>query len=251
MSGNPNLDSEIAESSTIGIILRPRFLDSFTLSVDWFDIEITNAIESLEVEDILIACYDSSGFTGEPACGLFDRGPGGQVIDYRSGFVNVGLIEFTGIQTVISYATELGRFGSLDLGLNHLYTDEHIETPGSGNARQLDGEVGESTHRVNLTATWYNEKWTWFNQIRWIDAAVFDNTDTEFTRDVSGVGDWTTVDSTLVYAFRDNMDVRLTIENLFDDDAPYPAVAGTGGITTYFPGIRGRYATFTVRAFFE
>jgi len=251
LSGNANLESEIAESSTFGVILRPRFLDGFTASVDWFDIEITNAIESLTAEDLMIACYDSANFAGEPACDLFQRDAAGQVIDYQSGFVNVGLLEFTGIQTVISYDTELGRFGSLNVGLNHLYTEKHIETPGSGNAKRLDGEIGESSHRVNLNATWYNEKWTVFTQIRWLDAAVFDNTDTEFTRDVKGVDDWTVVDTTVVYAFRDNMDVRVTVENLFDNDAPYAAPAGTGGITTYFPGIRGRYATFTVRAAFE
>ncbi|MDZ7769617.1 MAG: TonB-dependent receptor [Woeseiaceae bacterium] len=46
LSGNPELDSEIAESLTYGVVLRPRFLENFTMSVDWFDIEITNAIET-------------------------------------------------------------------------------------------------------------------------------------------------------------------------------------------------------------
>jgi len=251
LSGNPNLVSEIAESSTFGIIIRPRFLEGFTASVDWFEIEIANAIESLEVEDLMIACYDSASFLGEPSCNQFQRDAAGQVIGYQSGFVNVGLVEFTGIQSVISYDTELGRFGSLNIGLNHLFTDKHIETPGSGNARQFDGEIGESTHRVNLNATWYKEKWTVFTQIRYIDRAVFDNSDTEFTRNVSGISSWTNVDATAVYSIRDNIDLQLTMENLFDNDAPYGAVAGSGGITTYFPGIRGRYGTFTVRARFE
>jgi len=251
LSGNPNLESEIAESSTFGVIIRPRFLDGFTASIDWFDIEITNAIENLTVEDLMVACYDSANFLGEPACDLFQRDAAGQVIDFQSGFVNVGLLEFTGVQTVISYDTELGRFGSLNIGLNHLFTDKHIETPGSGNAVQLDGEIGESTHRVNLNVTWYKNNWTVFTQIRWLDAAVFDNTDGEFTRNIKGVGDWTVVDTTVVYAFTDNMDVRVTVDNLFDNDAPYPAVASNAGISTYFPGIRGRYATLTVRAFFE
>ena len=165
--------------------------------------------------------------------------------------MNVGLLEFSGIQSVISYDTELGNLGSLNLGLNHLYTDKHIETPGSGNAQQLDGEIGESTHRINLTATWYKNDWTVFTQIRWLDGAVFDNADTEFSRNISGVDDWTVVDATVVYNFRDNMSARITIDNLFDTDTPYPAVASGAGITTYFPGIRGRFATLTLRAFFE
>jgi outer membrane receptor protein involved in Fe transport len=254
LSGNPNLVSEVAESLTFGVVLRPRFLKGFTASVDWFDIEIQNAIENLLVVDILNACYDSTSFPDESACSLFQRNATGQIIDYQSGFVNVGLVEFTGIQTVISYNTELGRFGSLDVGLNHLYTDKHTETPGSGNTVQFDGEIGAATHRVNLNATWYKEKWTVFTQVRWIDSSVFDNRDTEFSRNISGVGSWTNVDATAVYSIRDNIDLQVTIENLFDNDAPYGAVAGSeshSGIVTYFPGIRGRYATFTVRAFFE
>lgn len=254
LSGNPNLVSEVAESSTFGVVLRPRFLEGFTASIDWFDIEITNAIESVEILDLLVACYDSANFAGEPSCNQFQRDANGQVIDYQSGFVNVGLVEYTGIQTVLSYDTDLGAFGSLNIGLNHLFTDKHTETPGSGNTVQFDGEIGDSTHRVNLTGTWYKDKWTVFTQIRWLDGAVFNNADTEFTRNVSGVPSWTNVDTTAVYSIRDNIDLQLTVENLFDNDAPYGAVAGSehfSGIVTYFPGIRGRYATFTVRARFE
>jgi len=251
LSGNPNLESEIAESYTYGFILRPRFLQGFTASVDLFNIEIANAIESLTVEDLMIACYDSSNFAGEASCNQFQRDAAGQVIDYQSGFVNVGLVEFTGVQTVLSYDTELGRFGSLNVGLTHLYTDKHIETPGSGNAVRFDGEIGESTNRINATTTWYYGDWTWFNQIRWLDSAVFDNADTEFSRTISGVDDWIVFDTSVVYALNDNIDLQLNIDNLFDNDPPFAAVASGAGITAYFSGIRGRYATFTMRAGFN
>ena len=251
LSGNPTLESEIAESYTYGVIVRPRFLDGFTASVDFFDIEIANAIESLTVEDLMIACYDSSNFAGEAACNFFQRDAAGQVVGYQSGFVNVGLVEFTGIQTVMSYDTEIGRFGDLSIGLTHLYTDKHIETPGSGNSVQFDGEIGESTNRINANVIWYYGDWTWFNQIRWLDSAVFDNADTEFSRTISGVDDWTVFDTSVVYALNDNIELQLNIDNLFDNDPPFAAVASNNGIRAYFSGIRGRYATFTMRANFN
>ena len=250
LSGNPNLSSEIAESFTYGVILRPRFLDGLVASFDWFDIEIANAIESLTATDILRACYDSSAFPNESACSLFDRDAAGQIADVRTGFVNVGLVEFAGLQSAISYGMSLGNLGDLDFSISHLYTERHLETPGSGNTLRLDGQVGESKDRVTATVTWSRGDWTVFNQVRWLSSAVFNNADDLDTRDVSGLPSWTTFDTSINYAFNDNMDLQLNIDNLFDRKAPYAAPASDFGETAYFSGILERYATFTVRARF-
>lgn len=250
LSGNPNLVSEVAESSTFGIIFRPRFIDGFTLSVDWFDIEITNAIENLGPTDIMTACYDSSSFRSEPACDLFDRDPAGQVIDLQTGFVNVGLIEFEGIQTVLSYDTGLGGFGDLTVRLNHQFTEKLVETPGSGNANYYEGEVGRSENRVNLNATWRKGNWKVFSQFRWLSSAVFDNADDEFTRNPSGIDDWLVIDSGVAYQLSDGIELQLNVDNLLDEDPPYAAVASGNGIRAYYSGVRGRYMTLTMRATF-
>jgi outer membrane receptor protein involved in Fe transport len=89
-----------------------------------------------------------------------------------------------------------------------------------------------------------------YNQYRWIDGAVFDNADDEFTRTVPGVGSWFVMDAGVLYAVTDNIDVQLTIDNLFDRDMPWPAAADALGETTYFTGVMGRYATLTARAHF-
>jgi len=250
LSGNPDLDSEVAKSLTYGVVLRPRFVENFTMSVDWFDIEIANAIENLSATDILNACYDSSGFPAESACGLFARDAAGQIASLQTGFVNVGLVQFKGLQTSISWFTQLGRYGDLNLTLNHLFTDEQLETPGSGNTVQLDGQIGRSKHRVTASATWDYGDWSVFNQFRWLDGAVFNNADDEFSRTVPGVGSWLVVDSSVRYALNDNVDLQLNIDNLLDREMPYPAAASAFGETTYFSGIMGRYATVTARVRF-
>jgi outer membrane receptor protein involved in Fe transport len=250
LSGNPDLNSEIAESYTYGVILRPRFLEGLTASFDWFDIEITNAIESLTATDILRACYDSSAFPNEPACSLFDRDAEGQIADVRTGFVNVGLVEFAGLQSVLSYGLSLGNLGDLDFSVSHLYSEQHLETPGSGNTLRLDGQVGESKNRVTATVTWSKNDWTVFNQIRYLSSVVFNNADEENTRNVPGLPSWTTFDTSVNYALNDNVDLQLNIDNLFNRKAPYASIASAFGETTYFSGILERYATFTVRARF-
>ncbi len=214
------------------------------MSVDWFDIEIGNAIENLNLNDIMTACYDSSAFTSEPSCGLFTRDGAGQVVDFRTGYVNVSVVEFAGLQATMQFATDIGRFGDVNISLDYLYTEKHLETPGSGNTQRFDGEIGESAHRVTAGVSWNISKWTWFNQFRWLDSAVFDNTDNEFSRDIKGVDDWLVVNSSLAYQFTDDLNARLTVDNLLDNDAPFAATAGelAGiGIVTYYPGILGRY----------
>lgn len=250
VSGNPDLDSEIAESSTFGVVLRPRFIDNLTMSVDWFDIEIANAIENLSATDILTACYDSSAFPAESSCELFTRDAAGQIASLQTGFVNVGLVEFKGLQSSVSWLAGLGNYGDLNLTLNHLYTDEQLETPGSGNTVELDGQIGRSKHRVTATATWSAGDWRVFNQFRWLDSAVFNNADDEFSRTVPGVGSWFVMDTGIVYSLNENIELQLNIDNLLDREMPYPAAASAFGETTYFSGVMGRYATFTARARF-
>ena len=181
---------------------------------------------------------------------LFSRDDMGQIAGFREGYVNVAEIEFAGLQVVGNYATGMGRFGDLAINLNYLFTEQHLETPGSGNTLRLDGEVGESTHRVTLGVTWDIGNWSWYNQIRWLDSAVFNNADDEFTRDVKGVDDWLVVNSSLFYRFNDNFDMQLTVDNLFDTDPPFAGNAAYGGILAYYSGILGRYARLRARLTF-
>lgn len=250
LSGNQNLENESAQSWTIGAIIRPSFVEGFTASVDWLDIDISNAIETLNATDILNACYDSTNFAGEASCGLFTRDANGQVTNVSTGFVNVGQLEFSGLLTSLSYGHGLGEYGDISYSLNHIYTDDLIETVGAGNPNQQDGEIGNSKHRVTATTTWTKDKWRLYGQFRWLDDAVFDNSDSPNSRDVLGVDDWFNVDAGIGYEVNEQIDVQLNVDNLFNVDAPFAAVAQGAGIQTYFPSILERYVTLTVRGTF-
>ena len=96
-----------------------------------------------------------------------------------------------------------------------------------------------------MGVTWNIGNWSWYNQFRWLDSAVFDNADDEFTRNIKGVDDWLIVNSSLRYRFNDNFDVQLTVDNLFDTDPPY-AASGFGA-RAYYAGVLGRYARLRAR----
>jgi outer membrane receptor protein involved in Fe transport len=75
--GNPNLKAETSKSITVGGVLQPRFLPGFSLSVDYFDIEVEDVITSVGALTILQQCVDQPTINN-PFCGAFQRfrGPG-------------------------------------------------------------------------------------------------------------------------------------------------------------------------------
>ena len=56
--GNPNLRAEKADSLNIGGVFSPRFLPGFNLSVDYFRIDIDDAIDTLSAQDIINRCFE-------------------------------------------------------------------------------------------------------------------------------------------------------------------------------------------------
>ena len=251
-SGNLDLDNEVAKSSTVGMVIRPRFVPGLTLAVDWLNIEIENSIKTFTLRRLMESCFDSTDFPNEPSCARFQRDADQQVTDFQAGFVNVGFEKTTGVQTVMAYQTGLGELGRLSANLNYFHLDEDYEIAGSGNRQNTDGILGSARNRVTLNATWSIGDFTWFNQVRWLDSSTFFLNEDEFARDITGVDDWAVVNSTLSYAVNDNIDVRLTIDNLFDKKAPdHGTVFFNQGVRTYWSGYLGRYATVTLRASFE
>ena len=66
--GNLNLEPEIGKSFTVGAVLQPRFLPGFSLTVDYYNIEIRQAINSLTGQQIINRCYDDPVSIDNPFC---------------------------------------------------------------------------------------------------------------------------------------------------------------------------------------
>lgn len=133
--GNPNLQNEVARSFTFGVVLEPKRVPGFSLSVDYVQIDIANPIANLTVASIVSACFDNTSFnTADPAngnafCSLIRRNPagtgtaanggggGGQVVNdpvnpgVKSGFRNGVQIQFNGIQAQVNYIRPLSGLG--------------------------------------------------------------------------------------------------------------------------------------------
>jgi outer membrane receptor protein involved in Fe transport len=105
--GNPALGEETAKTFTVGAVVQPRFLPGFTLSGDYYNITIEDAIAAVSAQDIVDNCYDSESFPNQ-FCDLFERGPNGGLSFLRQTQINFGKIETAGVDVSFNYNFRLG-----------------------------------------------------------------------------------------------------------------------------------------------
>jgi iron complex outermembrane recepter protein len=55
--GNPNLKPEVGQTTDFGLVLQPRFIENLTVSVDYYDIRIADAIGSVPGQTEIDECY--------------------------------------------------------------------------------------------------------------------------------------------------------------------------------------------------
>jgi len=108
--GNPNLQPETAKTYTAGFVVQPQAVRNLSFALDYFHIQIDDAIGLTGTANILNGCYSGSV---EGYCGAVVRGNAG-IIQYVNDFYsNLGTINTSGIDFAVRYAlpTDFGRFG--------------------------------------------------------------------------------------------------------------------------------------------
>ncbi len=120
--GNPLIKPEKAETFTVGVILQPHNLVSgLTVSVDYYNITVKNAITSATPADIISACFNNitAASATDPACTSIRRaGSTGRLSGTSTAtnpipglpqpLTNNGRLETDGIDLAVDYKRDLG-----------------------------------------------------------------------------------------------------------------------------------------------
>ncbi|GGB80892.1 TonB-dependent receptor domain-containing protein [Henriciella pelagia] len=116
--GNPNLDVETAETMTVGFVFTPRFVDGFSLTLDYWDVEIEDAISAVLPLDILNGCYDSPNFPNVGFCDAISRRGDGGLNGLTTGQINFAKLEASGYDFAANYSFDVGAntFGASLVG---------------------------------------------------------------------------------------------------------------------------------------
>jgi iron complex outermembrane receptor protein len=112
--GNPNLTEETSDTFTAGVIIQP--LDSLDLTIDYFDIQIDDAISVLggSVQNVLSLCYEEIQDINSDFCQAITRRSNGDVDIVSVQNANIGSLKTSGIDLTLNWARDLGfgLFGS-------------------------------------------------------------------------------------------------------------------------------------------
>jgi iron complex outermembrane receptor protein len=246
LGGNPSLQPEEADTYTLGVVYSPEFVEGLELTLDYWNIELVNAISTVGENLILESCAASGLYCdqitrfGPDAGALY-----GNSIDIDNRNTNVGGIDSSGFDFNARYAfdTELGQ---VRLNFDTTFYDTYDKTLADGSVVEhagkfirLGGDGNFPEWKINLSAGLYGDNWTANYVVRYIDsveetigtvaadkvATVFSGFRTELldsgrfavNRDVESQ----TVHDVRFTYYYEQYSVSLGITNLFDVDPPF------------------------------
>lgn len=254
-AGNPTLTPEESDNWTAGVVWQPSWsegagwTDGITVSVDFYNLEIENAIQGRDPGALLVACAE----TADPFfCDLTPRTGSGQLEIVNNQLQNIGGIDASGVDVMVGYLspeTSLGQF-NVRLDATHLsdYTERTSNPDGSVSVNDLTGIHTDETFprafpdlRLNATIDWMHDRWTGSLVFRWTDNMTVDNgtpLDSALFTDLRATYTPTFLD--------DALSITLGFKNLFDEDPPVCDPCQGIGLSMVSHDLPGRYGYFRV-----
>lgn len=147
--GNPDLDVETAETTTIGVVYRPSFIEGLTMSIDYWSVDIEDAISAVGSSDILNGCYDSDNYPGLGFCDQFTRRSDGGLNSLTTGQINFAAVEAEGYDVSVNYnfSIDANEFGISLVGTRQNKLNEYFNPLDSS-----DVDIGIEEIRTPKTA---------------------------------------------------------------------------------------------------
>lgn len=141
-AGNTNLTEETADTFTAGVIFTPRFVPGLALIVDYYQINVKDAIGSVSTQLAAELCYTAENYPNNRFCDTITRNAAnGQVREVINQAENLDEYKTAGIDTTLDYDFEIGGIPG-DFDLNVIYT-HYLEDSYSFQA--IDGLQEENT----------------------------------------------------------------------------------------------------------
>ncbi len=116
---NPDTQPETSETTTVGFVYSPSWADGLGITLDWWKIDIQNAIVQNTPTEILNDCY-VRGIAG--ACSAFTRDPAsGEITTLNYAITNAGWLKTAGYDLGVRYRLPALALGQLKLEWNTSY----------------------------------------------------------------------------------------------------------------------------------
>ena len=260
--GDTNLKEETAKTFTVGFTAQPSFLPGFTLSADYFTIEIEDIIGTIPLEIILAECLE----TGEDFfCSRIVRNPVNGILfgttavggGYFNGLTtNVAESTTSGVDVQASYRLPLDDWGmdgygglSFSFAGSWLIEQGNVPLPGF-EEYDCAGFYGSTcasvypewrhTARANWTMPWADATlsvaWRHWGETKYenlSDDPGLSNDPDLFVNEIDAVNYF---DVSGLWNMTDNVRFRAGVNNIFDEDPPLlPNAVVGGGLPNTYP----------------
>lgn len=232
--GNTDLDEEVADTFTIGAVWQPNFINGLTLQVDYYDIQIEDAIASPLLQTVLNECYLQDV---QEACNLVainGRQSNGALNPVPLGADNLSVLDAEGVDVRVDYMWDAEQMGlSPDLGSFGVnYYSTFTLTNGFQSTPETDyitcegifaGQCGEPTPEYKHVAqgSWYwgnlttSVRWRYIGGVDIEDSLVGSVSDRELTIDAVNY-----FDVTFGYDVSETARISVGIQNVTDEEPP-------------------------------
>ena len=225
--GNPNLFEESADTLTIGAVLQPSFIEGLTIQVDWYNIEVDDAIATVGLQSVLDSCHR---LNSAAACAIIVRNP--STGEIASPFLpnlsvqNIASLQEKGIDAQANYSMDLGSFGTLSAVYygNYRLKSNSVPDPVTGLV-ECEGlfanGCGEPTPTYKHTMQTSVIHGPWTGSVRWRLIGGVDARPGSGVSDLSdNIGTFNYLDVTTQYAVNEHLDLTLGVTNITGKDAP-------------------------------
>jgi iron complex outermembrane receptor protein len=145
-TGNADLQPEESDNVTFGFVYSPAWSegiawsDGMTLSIDYYSVEITDAVQGISPGELIDACVE----TLDPVfCDNTPRTSSGQLDTVQNELRNIGGIDASGYDIAFSYLSPETGFGTFTVDIDATHLDEYKETT---NPRVACGDDGRLEH---------------------------------------------------------------------------------------------------------
>ena len=233
--GNPNLGAETADTYTVGAVFTPSMIDGLTVTVDYYNISIEDAITTVPLQTLLNECH-ISGIASSCAALAGGRDPSSGEMG-ANGFnpslvsINVATIEAEGVDLRVDYGFDAGVVGlpgdfavtyyagfTMTSDVTNSATSPVVECAG---VYGLD--CGEPTpeYKHSMQTSWYTGPFTTSLRWRHIGAVEADATTFGAVSSLSNTIDATNYfDVTFQYDISESFSLTTGVSNITDTDVP-------------------------------
>ncbi len=227
IAGNPDLNEETATTWTIGAQITPSFLSGLVLSIDYYNIEIEDAISTVSAQDIVDNCVDSASIDNA-FCTLVDRNAAnGGFTFLRQSSLNFARLETAGVEASMQYRFDIGDLG-FALNASGTWVDKLNRFFDPSDLSFVDPELGEIQRpewagRASLTADYNGFSLTWGTTymdsqgLRAVEIEAVGDTGTDTFSTANGLSDTVMIhDITFNLEATDNISVYGGVNNVFN-----------------------------------